>query len=147
MLCKAFMVERNDHITSKAWKNTYKKYSWWKEEMAKEIMTPKTHVLGELKKYAVYAFSYLDKALELHFKSPFRKWCFKTYIYKQKTFEKILQRIITKKSQMDNKQVIVSFGNWGNPCDSIIQGHFRGPVQEVKNKLQKWSIPKVKGEV
>jgi hypothetical protein len=42
----------------------------------------KTHVMGELKKYAVYALSYLDKALELHFKNPFRKWRFKKYIYK-----------------------------------------------------------------
>jgi hypothetical protein len=96
--------------------------------MVKEIMTPKTHELGELKKYAVFALSYLAKALELHFKKPFRKWCFKTCIYKQKNFEKILQRI-TKKSQRDNKQVIVGFGNWGNPHDSIIQGHCRGPVQ------------------
>jgi hypothetical protein len=128
----------NGNITSEAWKNIYKKHLWWKEEMVKEVMTPKTHVLDELKKYAVFALSYLDKALELHYKNPFRKWSFKTYIYKQKTFEKILQRITTKKSQGDNKKVIVGFGNWGYPRDSIIQGHHRGPVQEVKNKLQKW---------
>jgi hypothetical protein len=59
----------NGNITSKAWKNTYKKYSWWKEEMVKEVMTPKTHVMAELKKYAVFTLSYLDKALELHFKT------------------------------------------------------------------------------
>jgi hypothetical protein len=47
-------------------------------------------------------------------------------------------RTSCKKSELDKKQVIVSFGNWGNPRDSIIQGHQRGPVQEVKNKLQKW---------
>jgi hypothetical protein len=68
--------------TSEAWKNAYKKYSWWKEEMVKEVMTPKMHVLGELKKYAVYALSYLDKALELHFKNPFRRQIFNTYIRK-----------------------------------------------------------------
>jgi hypothetical protein len=28
------------NITSEPWKNNYKKYSWWKDEM-----TPKTHVL------------------------------------------------------------------------------------------------------
>jgi hypothetical protein len=72
------MIKGN--ITSEAWKNTYGNYSWWKEEMVKEVMTPKTYVMGKLKKYAVYALSYLDKALELHFKNPFRKWCFKTYI-------------------------------------------------------------------
>ncbi len=113
----------NGNITSEAWKNIYKKHEWWKEEMVKDVMTPKTHELDELKKYAVYALSYLDKALELHYKNPFRKWCFKTYIYKQKTFNKILQRITTKKSQRENKQVIVGFGNWGNPRDSIIRGH------------------------
>jgi hypothetical protein len=60
-------------------------------------------------------------------------------IYLQtKDFCENLQRITTKKSDLDKKQVIVSFGNWGNPRDSIIRGHRRGPVQEVKNKLQKW---------
>ena len=63
--------------------------------MVKGVMTPKTHVLCELKKYAVYALSYLDKVLEFHFKNPFRKWRFKKYIYKQKTFVKISQRITT----------------------------------------------------
>jgi len=32
--CKMFMVERNGQW-EQAWKNTYKKYSWWKEEMVK----------------------------------------------------------------------------------------------------------------
>jgi hypothetical protein len=94
--------------------------------MVKGVMNPKTHVMGELKKCAVYALSYLDMALELHFKNPFRKWSFKKYIYTQKSIEKILQRITTKKSELDKKQFIVGFGNWGNPQDSIIQGHQRG---------------------
>jgi hypothetical protein len=38
---------------------------------------------------------------------------------------------------MDNKQVIVGFRNWGNPHDTIIQENCIGPVQEVKDKLQK----------
>jgi len=88
--------------------------------MVKGVMTPKTHVLVELKKNAVYALSYLHKSLKLHIKKPFRKWSFKIYMCKQKTFEKILQRITTKGSQMDDKQVIVSFGKWSNPRDSII---------------------------
>jgi hypothetical protein len=64
--------------------------------MVKEVMTPKSHVLVELKIYAVFALSYLDKALELHFKNPFRKGYFKTYKYKQQSLETILQWIITK---------------------------------------------------
>jgi len=55
---------RNGNFTSKAWKNIYMKYSWWKEEMVKEVITPNTHVLVKLKKYAVYVLGYLDKALE-----------------------------------------------------------------------------------
>jgi hypothetical protein len=110
----------NGDISSEAWENTYKKYSWWKEEMVKGVLTPKTHVMGELKKYAVYALSQIDKALDLHFKNPFRKWRFKKHIYKQKTFVKILQMITTKKSELDKKQVIVGFGNRGNPRDSIV---------------------------
>jgi hypothetical protein len=78
------MVEKmiTGDISSEAWENTYKKFSWWKEEMVKGVMTPKTHVIGELKKSAVYALSYLDKVLESHFKNPVRKWRFKKYIYK-----------------------------------------------------------------
>jgi hypothetical protein len=34
------MINRN--ISSEGWKNTYMKYSWWKEEIVKEIMTPKS---------------------------------------------------------------------------------------------------------
>jgi hypothetical protein len=70
----------NGNLTSEVWKNTYKKSSWWREEMVKEVMTPTSHVLGELKKNAFYALSYLDKALELHFKNLFRKWSFKIYL-------------------------------------------------------------------
>jgi hypothetical protein len=70
------------------------------------------------------------------FQNPFRKWSFKTYIYKQKTFKNILLRITPKMLQMDNKQVIVGFGNWGNPCDSITQGRCRGPVQEANKSFR-----------
>jgi hypothetical protein len=41
-------------------------------DMVKEVMTPKTHVLVKLKKYAAYALSYLDKEFELHFKTHLR---------------------------------------------------------------------------
>jgi len=120
------------------WEAIYKEYPWWKEEMKKGVMTPKTHVLDELKKYTVFALRHLDMALDLHFKNPFRNWKFKTYVYKQKTFEKILRQITKKSKQAEEKKVIVGFGNWGNPRDSIIRGHRRGPVEQVKEKLKKW---------
>jgi hypothetical protein len=36
---------------------------------------------------------------------------------------------------MENKQVLVGFGNWSNPRDSILRGP---PVKEIKDKVQKW---------
>ena len=69
----------NWNISFMAWRSSYKKYPWWKEEILKEVMTPKNHILVKLKKDAVYALSQLDKSLELHFKQPFRKWSCKTF--------------------------------------------------------------------
>ncbi len=43
-----------------------------------------------------------------------------------------------KWTQKENKQVMVGFGNWSNPRDSIIRGHRRGPIKAVIDKLQKW---------
>jgi len=40
--------------------------------------------------------SYLDKGLDLQFKNPFRKWSFKKYIYKQKTFVKFYRGLQVK---------------------------------------------------
>jgi len=51
--------------------------------MAKKVVLPR--LMYWL--YALFALSQLNKALELHFKNPFRKWSSKTYIYKLKTFE------------------------------------------------------------
>jgi hypothetical protein len=68
-------------------------------------MTQKTHVLNELKKYSVFALSKLDMASELHFKNSARKWSFKTYIYKQKMFAKILQIIIMKVKRTETKEI------------------------------------------
>jgi hypothetical protein len=70
--CPRWKEMINGNITSKAWNNAYKKYSWWKEEMAKKIMTPNTHVLGQLKKYAVHALSYLERHWSYIFQNPFR---------------------------------------------------------------------------
>jgi hypothetical protein len=46
--------------------------------------------------------------------------------------------ITMKQTETDPKKVIVGFGNWGNPRDSIIQGHCRGAVKEIKEKLKRW---------
>ena len=116
---------------------SYKRHQEWLD-YSSNMPSPKTSKLEELQSYAKYALDGLDMALQLHVTIPFRKWRFKTFIYKQKTFEKILKSITTKRARTENKQVIVGFGNWSNPRDSIIRGHRRGPVKEIKDKLQKW---------
>ena len=98
----------------------------------------KTNDINELQHYLRHALNGLDMALQLHVINPFRKWKHKTYIFKQKTFHKILQMITTKRTETDPKKVIVGFGNWGNPRDSIIRGHRRGPVKEIKERLKNW---------
>ena len=70
--------------------------------------------------------------------NPFQKWRFKTFIYKQKTFEKILKSMTMKQTWMENKQVIAGFGNWSSPRESIIREHWRGWVKEVKDKFVVW---------
>lgn len=101
--------------------------------------SPKTDDIAELQEYIKYALKGLDKAFEVHYTNPFRKWRFKTYIQKQKTFNAIC-RNITKKRHMkdDTIKSYVGFGDWSNPKDSIIKGHKRGPVLEIKKTLKKW---------
>jgi hypothetical protein len=115
----------------------YEKNQQWKDYVS-NMPTSKTNDINELQNYLRHALKGLDMALQLHVINPFRKWKFKTFIYKQKTFHKILQMITTKRTEADPKKVIVGFGNWGNPRDSIIRGHRRGPVKEIKEKLKRW---------
>jgi hypothetical protein len=98
----------------------------------------KTNDINELQHYLCHALNGLDMTLQLHVINPFQKWKHKTYIFKQRTFHKILQMIMMKQTKRDPKKVIISFGNWGNPRDSIIRGHRRGPVKEIQEKLKKW---------
>jgi hypothetical protein len=46
--------------------------------------------------------------------------------------------IMMKQTETPPKKVIVGFGNRGSPRDSIIQGHCRRPVKEIKEKLKRW---------
>ncbi len=98
----------------------------------------KTNDINKLQNYLHHALNGLDMALQLHVINPFRKWKHKTYIFKQKTFHKILQVITMKQTQTDPKKVIVGFGNWGAPRESIIQGYCRGAVKGIKEKLKRW---------
>ena len=101
--------------------------------------SPKTDDIKELCKYVTYALKGIDNAFEVHYKNPFRKWRFKTFIQKQKTFNEICKSI-TKKRHINDTSInsYIGFGDWSNPNDSIIKGHKRGPVLEIKKTLKKW---------
>jgi hypothetical protein len=96
------MVERNDQ-----WEHYFQSLEEDLEEILMvegrneegEVMTPKTHVLDELKKHAVFALCYLDKALELNFKNLFRKWCFKAYF----TSKRLLRKYYRGKQPMSHR--------------------------------------------
>lgn len=101
--------------------------------------SPKTTDIEKLQSYIQYALKGLDNALKLHHENPFRKWKFKTFIKKQKTFQDICQKI-SKKKHIDDTSIkpIVGFGDWSNPRDCIVRGHRRGPVKEIKKALHRW---------
>lgn len=124
------------------WKNMKQQRCYTKHQEFKDFIanmpSPKTNSIEELMTYIEYSLKGLDNALKVHFDNPFRKWKFKTYIKKQKTFVSICKTITKKKSINDSSKVIVGFGDWSNPRDSIIKGHRRGPVKEIKNALKKW---------
>jgi hypothetical protein len=103
--------------------------------------SPKTTDVKKLQCYITYSLKGLDNALRLHYDNPFRKWKFKTFIKKQKTFHKICQKI-TKKEHINDTSIkpIVGFGDWSNPRDCIIRGHKRGPVKEIKKDLKRWCM-------
>ncbi|NBW28745.1 MAG: hypothetical protein EBR38_09300 [Flavobacteriaceae bacterium] len=99
----------------------------------------KTTSLTELQNFISYSLKGVDNALQLHHKNPFRKWKFKTYISKQNTFLNICKKISKKSHKTDTSvRTIVGFGDWSNPRDSIIRGHKRGPVKQIKEELKRW---------
>jgi hypothetical protein len=81
--------------------------------------TCQTNDINELQNYLHHALKGLDMALQLHFINPFQKWKLTSFIYKQKTFHKILQMIMMKQTEMDSKKVIV------------------GPVKGIKGNLKR----------
>ena len=58
---------------------------------------------------------------------------------KQKVFHELCKKITKKAHRHDQTTTcLIGFGDWSNPRDSIIRGHKRGPVLELKNELKKW---------
>jgi len=114
----------NGNITSEAWKNTYKKPHGWRKEGRNGDGWPMYWLNWRNMQYLHWVtltrhWSYISETcLENGVSRP-------TFTSKENTSEDYK----IKKSQMDNKKVIVSFGNWGNLCDSIAQRVQRKPVQ------------------
>lgn len=119
-------------------KSCYSKNRVFADYMS-NMPSPKTHVIDELLSYIKYSLAGLDDAFRVHFDNPFRKWRFTTYIKKQIVFVDLCKDITKKRHKLDNSVTsIVGFGNWSNSRDSIIRGHRRGPVKEIKRELSKW---------
>ena len=78
------------------------------------------------------------KKSKVSYKNPFRKWHFTKYILEKKKINELCQLISKKQDINEPSKVIVGFGDWSNPHDSIIRGHKRGPVLKLKKHLRKW---------
>jgi hypothetical protein len=98
----------------------------------------KTNDITEFCKHLRYCLNKLDPVLEFHYKNPFRKWHFTKYILEKKKINELCQLISKKRDINEPSKVVVGFGDWSNPHDSIIRGHKRGPVLKLKKHLQKW---------
>jgi len=105
----------------------------------KGIPSNKTNIIEEYLEYLKYTLPCLTQVLKFHFDKPFRKLKFTTYIFKQKTMNKLCQEITGKKHRNDTSiKALIGFGDWSAQKDSIIKGHARGPVVALKRELKKW---------
>jgi hypothetical protein len=99
----------------------------------------KTNNLVDFTTHLKYCLKKLDKALEFHYKNPFRKWKFTKFIKEKKKFNQLCKMISDKEKIREPNKTLVGFGNWSNPKDSIIRGHRRGPVKKLKRELRRWT--------
>jgi hypothetical protein len=98
----------------------------------------KTNDIVQFCKHLTYCLEKLDKVLEFHYNISFRKWHFTKYILEQKKMNELCKLISKKEHINEQSKVVVGFGDWSNPNDSIIKGHRRGPVLKLKRHLRKW---------
>jgi hypothetical protein len=108
------------------------------KEYVKYMPSPKTASLDKLMDYTTYALDGLERALDVHFKNPFRKWRFRDFIKKQQTFHRLCLKLSGKTKMNEDKKVLFGMGDWSNPRDSIIRGHRRGPVKELTKELKRY---------
>jgi len=80
----------------------------------------------------------LHKLIRTLMESKVRKWKFDKYRYQQKKIVEICKMLSGKTTPKEERNVIVGWGNWSNPNNSIIRGHKRGPVKRIVKELRRW---------
>jgi hypothetical protein len=100
--------------------------------------SPKTASIDVYMVYVQYALKGLENALEVHYKNPFRKWRFRDYIKKRKTFHRLCLTLSDKTKINEDKKVLFGMGDWSNLRDCIIKGYRRGPVKALTKELKRY---------
>lgn len=80
----------------------------------------------------------LHKLIRTLMESKVREWKFDKYRFQQKKIVEICKMLSGKTRPDEERNVIIGWGNWSNPHNSIIRGHKRGPVKRIVKELRKW---------
>ena len=80
----------------------------------------------------------LHKLIRTLMESKAREWKFDKYRLQQKKIVEICKMLSGKTRPDEERNVIVGWGNWSNPNNSIIKGHKRGPVKRIVKGLRRW---------
>ena len=98
----------------------------------------RTSKLDQLSLYIRTITENLYKLIRTLMESKVREWKFDKYRYQQKKIIEICKMLSGKTKPEDERNVIVGWGNWSNPNNSIIKGHKRGPVKRIIKELRRW---------
>jgi len=80
----------------------------------------------------------LHKLIRTLMESKVREWKFDKYRFQQKKIVEICKMLSGKTRREEERNVIIGWGNWSNPNNSIIKGHKRGPVKRIVKELRRW---------
>ena len=80
----------------------------------------------------------LNKLIRTLMESKVREWKFDKYRLQQKKIVEICKMLSGKARHDEERNVIIGWGNWSNPNNSIIRGHKRGPVKRIVKELRRW---------
>jgi len=80
----------------------------------------------------------LHKLIRILMESKVREWKFDKYRFQQKKIVEICKMLSGKRRPDEERNVIVGWGNWSNPNNSIIRGHKRCPVKRIVKELRRW---------